>query len=681
MAPDPYKYFRIEAKELVEQLGQGALELEKGGDGELVARLLRLAHTLKGAARVVKQREIAEHAHAIEEVLVPVRDAPDKIEPGGIGAVLALLDTIGERLALLGSPEVAAVAAPAKPAADEALRTVRADIEEVDGLLEGVTETYAQFGAVRRTLGSLDRARPLIDLLLAQLAGRRGGAVPSDGAWVERASSIAEELRGLFDGFAADLSHGVDQAERELSLVRDAAEQLRLSPVGALFVVLERVARDTAQASGKRVSFAARGAEVRLEADLLSAIQGALVQVVKNAVAHGIESEAERRASGKPAAGSVTIDVKRQGRRAVFVCRDDGRGVDLEAVKRSALRRGIPGPELEKLEEQQLLDLLLKGGISTSAAVTDVSGRGIGLDIVREAGARLGGDVSVRSEPGKGTEFVLSFPLTVASMEVLTVESGDLLARIPLDAVRRTVRLAPADVARTARGASVSFEGTAVPFFELSLALRGDAECKQPGARSAVIVQGLAGVAAVGVDRLLGTASVVLRPLPELAPADPMIAGVSLDAEGNPQLVLDPDGLVARASRGQTRQTPALAERRPVLVVDDSLTTRMLEQSILEAAGFSVDVAVSAEEALETARRKRYALFLVDVEMPGMDGFGFVESIRKDPVLHDTPAILVTSRSSAEDFQRGRDVGAQGYMVKSEFDQNALVSQINRLVG
>jgi two-component system, chemotaxis family, sensor kinase CheA len=681
MAQDPYRYFRIEAKELVEQLGQGALELEKGGDGEIVARLLRLAHTLKGAARVVKQREIAEQAHAIEEVLVPLREAPDKIERGSVGAVLARLDTIAEQLALLGSPEAPAAAAKALPAADEALRTVRADIGEVDGLLEGVTETYAQFGALRRTLGTFDRARPLLEFLMAQLAGRRGGAAVSEASWVERTSSIAEELRGLFDGLAAELSHGVDQAERELAQVRDAAEQLRLSPLDALFGVLERVARDTAEAQGKRVSFAARGAELRLEADLIGAIQSALVQVVKNAVAHGIETESERRSAGKPAAGSVTIDVERRGRRVVFVCRDDGRGVDLEAVKRSASLRGVPAFELGKLADQQLLDLLLKGGISTSAAVTDVSGRGIGLDIVREAGARLGGEVSVRSEPGKGTAFVLSFPLAVASMEVLSVASGDLISRIPLDAVRRTVRLGPAEIARTARGASVTFEGSAVPLVELSQALRVETDSRPSGARSAVIVQGLSGVAAIAVDRLLGTANVVLRPLPELGPADPMIAGVSLDAEGNPQLVLDPDGLVAFASRGRARETAAVAERRPVLVVDDSLTTRMLEQSILEAAGFSVDVAVSAEEALETARRKRYALFLVDVEMPGMDGFGFVESIRKDPVLHDTPAILVTSRSSAEDFQRGRDVGAQGYMVKSEFDQNALVSQINRLVG
>jgi two-component system chemotaxis sensor kinase CheA len=162
--------------------------------------------------------------------------------------------------------------------------------------------------------------------------------------------------------------------------------------------------------------------------------------------------------------------------------------------------------------------------------------------------------------------------------------------------------------------------------------------------------------------------------------ASPAIAGVSLDAEGNPQLVLDPDGIVTAARRGAPADTASAAVRRPVLVIDDSLTTRMLEQSILESAGYEVDVALSAEEALEAAHRKRYALFLVDVEMPGMDGFDFVQRVRADPALRDIPAILVTSRSAPEDIARGRAVGAQGHIVKSEFDQAELLALIKPLM-
>jgi two-component system chemotaxis sensor kinase CheA len=188
-------------------------------------------------------------------------------------------------------------------------------------------------------------------------------------------------------------------------------------------------------------------------------------------------------------------------------------------------------------------------------------------------------------------------------------------------------------------------------------------------------------LAAVGVDRLLGSAKVVMRPLPELALASAIVAGASLDAEGNPQLVLDPAGLVANARQGDLAAPEPTASRLPVLIIDDSLTTRMLEQSILESAGYEVELATSGEEALEFARRKSYALFLVDVEMPGIDGFTFVERIRLDPVLHEIPAILVTSRNAPEDLQRGRDAGAQGYIVKSQFDQAELLTMIRRLVG
>jgi two-component system chemotaxis sensor kinase CheA len=197
-----------------------------------------------------------------------------------------------------------------------------------------------------------------------------------------------------------------------------------------------------------------------------------------------------------------------------------------------------------------------------------------------------------------------------------------------------------------------------------------------------VVLAGADGLAAIGIDRLPGTANLAVRPLPDQLRVSAVVAGVALDAAGNPLLILDPDGVVAAvrfgASDGPEASPPPVRTR--ILVIDDSLTTRMLEQNILESAGYEVDVALSAEEGLRTARRTRYALFLVDVEMPGMDGFTFVETIRSDPVLHEIPAILVTSRAAAEDIGRGRAVGAQGYIVKSEFDQARLLAMIKPLV-
>jgi two-component system chemotaxis sensor kinase CheA len=490
------------------------------------------------------------------------------------------------------------------------------------------------------------------------------------------------ELRGVAESLHREFSDSVEQLDRELAQVREAAERLRLLPASFMFVSLERAARDAGQSLGKRVAFVTGGGEVRLDAQVFGVVQSALVQAVRNAVAHGIESTTEREAGGKPAEGRVSVEVRRRGHLAVFVCRDDGRGIDLEAVRRAVEAKGLSSAEAAKLSTEELLRRLLSGGLSTSQAVTQLAGRGIGLDVVREAAARLRGEVSVRTDKGLGTTLEIVVPVSLAAVDALIVEAGGRTVAIPLDAIKRTLRITENDLAQSAQGASIMFEGRVIPFAPLERALRRMSQSRQVARSwSAVVIEGANALAAVGVERLRGTQNLVLRPLPEFTPGDPVVAGASLDAEGHPQLVLDPQGLVEHVCRAGS--APAIAEsaRAPILVIDDSLTTRMLEQSILESAGYEVDLATSAEDGLEKALKRRYALFLVDVEMPGMDGFTFIERTRNDPGLRDIPAILVTSRASLEDRRRGQSVGARAYIVKGEFDQTDLLEKIRLLAG
>ncbi len=685
MAQDPYKYFRVEARELAEQLGQGVLELEKGPvSAEAVARLLRLAHTLKGAARVVKQGAIADAAHAIEDALAPLRAGTAAVPQEGVNAVLTLIDGISSRVRALGQPTDPEGPSPERPAPDDPLRTVRADVAEMDALLDGVAEAHVQLATLRRGFRTLDRVRQLAGSLTAQLAAPRArdASLPGDAPALARTGALAEELVSLVAGLERSVAVGVEQIDREILQVRDAAERLRLLPAGAAFGALERMARDTAQALGKRVTFDGRGGDVRLDSHVLAVLQGALVQLVRNAVAHGIEPETVRRAAGKAPDGRLRVEVVRRGRRVAFCCRDDGRGLDVDAIRRAAQQQGVLAAGAQPSDAAELFRLLLKGGISTSGAVSEVSGRGVGLDVVREAAERLRGEVRVETTAGEGTVVEVVVPVSLSALDALIVEASGISAAIPLDAVRRTLRVASADLTRAPDGETIVDDGESIPFITLEQTLaQGRREPRRPKAWSTVIVHHGAALAALGVDRLLGAANVVVRPLPELAPGDPIVAGASLDAEGNPQIVLDPEGLVARARLGE--QTPPIARSPslPVLVIDDSLTTRMLEQSILEAAGYEVDLATSAEEALDKVRGRAYALFLVDVEMPGMDGFTFVERARADPALRHVPAILVTSRGSPEDRARGTAVGARAYVVKSEFDQAGLLKTIRALLG
>ena len=684
MAADPYKYFRIEARELLEQLGQGALDLEKRGPSEdLISRLLRLAHTLKGAARVVRQPQIADYAHQLEDLFTAFRDSAEAPR-GQVDRALSLLDQIGARVTALST-----VSAPESkgsvvvPQREEPFQAFRPEAADMDALVDGVAEAQTQLGILRPRLEPATRIRSLIELVEDQLAAFRvrESIAPSDRLAVDKMLSMVEEVRGRFGALERSVAYGLDQMDRELSQVSDAAARLRLVPVSAVFQFLERATRDTAQALGKRVAFESRGGDVRVDSEVLGIVQGALLQVVRNAVAHGIESDEERRAARKPADGQVTVEVSRRGASVSFRCTDDGRGVDFDAVHRMLRSKGSPAAAHETLESEALLRLLLKGGITTSDTVTQVAGRGIGLDVVREAAERLGGDVTMRSDPGKGTALELVVPASIASFPALLVDVAGVTAAVPLDAVRRTLRVTSDAVLDSAQGRSILHDGTCVPLSTLPRVVRPmDRPVRAVEAYSAIVIEAEDRTAAFAVDRVIGIGSIVMRPLPELAPAIPAVVGASLDADGQPRLVLDPARLVADAGRlGATPQQPVRG-KRSILVIDDSLTTRMLEQSILESAGYDVSLASSGEEGLEKARAGAFALFLVDVEMPGINGFEFIEQVRADPVLRRTPSILVTSRSSAEDQRRGRDVGADGYVVKGEFDQRALLERIGTLV-
>src|SRR5882757_1242155 len=681
MGKDQYKYFRIEARELLEGLNQAVLELERGGNRkEILARLLRLAHRLKGASRVVKQLGIAECAHAVEDAFAGYRDGHEVIPQEHTNQVLGLLDTIAGKVASLEMTLAEPQGETSRPAGEELFETVRVEIEEMDRLLEGVSEASVQLRALRQELGTLDRARQLAGNLLDSVSLQL--KIETNGnRWMGNTSKVrtlAEDLRTNVERLGRNLSIGLDQVEAEFAQVRDATNRLRLLPAATVFSSLERAVRDAAQSLHKEVMFESFGGANRLDAHVLAALRDALLHVVRNAVAHGIEHPQERLASKKPAQGRVELRVEQRGTRVAFLCHDDGRGIDVEAVRKGL----VAASDVTSLGLEEAVKIIMKGGVTTTGAVDEVSGRGIGLDIVRETAARLKGDVAVRSEPGKGTTLEICVPVSLSSLAALEVDAGGMVAALPLDSVRQTLRLADHDIAHSAEKDSIVYEGNVIPFLSLPRVLRKkDADDQKRRFWSVVVLEGSSGVAAIGVDRLLGTANVVVRPLPPLAVADVSVTGASLNAEGDPQIVLDPEGLVATACLGRAR-LPELspAKRAPVLVIDDSLTTRMLEQSILESAGYEVEVATSGEEALEKARAKQYGLFLVDVEMPGMDGFEFVTRTQADTRLSAVPSILVTSRSAVEDRRRGEQAGARAYIVKGEFDQGYLLRMTRELM-
>jgi two-component system chemotaxis sensor kinase CheA len=673
---DLYQYFRIEAREIVTDLSRDLLGLEKGGEpAEPLARLLRQAHTLKGAARVVRLPKIADIAHAMEDTLTPHRDAADAVTKDEISRLLQQVDNISSEIRALDPSPTGEM--PARAAAIEPFERVRIDLVEMDALLSGVSETAVQLDGIRREIEAVKQVED-------QLAGfeEQLNSAPTSAPHLHQA---VVEMRVALQHARQSLATRVGNTDREIAEVRGNIDRLRLLPTSLLFPSLERAVRDAAETLGKEAVFQTSGREQRLESHALSALGEALSHLVRNAVAHGIESPQDRLARGKPECGQVRLKIERHADRMLFTCSDDGCGIDINAVRRAAVSRGVlSSAAAAALSTDHALNLIFSPGVSTSAALNEVAGRGIGLEIVREVGNRLKGRVAVRTELGRGTSVEIEVPLSLSSVRAVLLGADDFLTWIPLESMHSALRLDRDAIVSLAGRESLMFEGRTIPFLRLTETMRSPQQHgRDSRPRLAAIVQADAELVALGVDRVIRTSEVIVHPLPAAAGRVTSLAGAVFDAQGNPQLVLNPEALLEAAHAASSGR---MLEDQPtphthILVIDDSLTSRVLEQSILEAGGYKVDLAVSGEDAMAKARARHYSVFVCDVEMPGMNGFEFVAHTREYDFLQGIPSILITTRGGDDDRRRGAEAGARAYLVKGEFSNESLIEAVRMLVG
>lgn len=698
MTPDdPYRYFRIEAREILDRLVRDLLGVGKeAARKEAVQRLRRDTHTLKGAARVVRLPRIAELAHAMEDHVAPYLAGDTPVPAEKISEMLRDADAIASALKSIdstppgadGGPQPDGAGSPARPspapaASAESLERVRIEISEMETLERSVFEASSHLERMRAAV----EANRDLQRALSSLADRIL-------AHAERPStdlSAAGRLREQLDALRAALQRSryavsvpLYAALRESARVRENIDRMRLLPAAVLFPPMERCARDAAQALGKQVEFSATGGHHRLEGRVVSALGEAFLHLVRNAVAHGIENAQDRVAMDKPASGRVRLSAERRGDRILLRCADDGRGIDFEAVRRVLVgRRLVTAQAAPALSDDQLVDFLFRSGVTTLPEATEVAGRGIGLDVVRQITARLKGRVAMHTERGRGTTVEIDVPLSLSSMQAVLVEAGGVSALIPLEAVRATMRVSESDVIVSADRRSIAFGARTIPLVSLAALLGGaSARRSNRSATSVVIVESRAGLLAAGVERIANVGYAVVYPLPAVITDAPIVSGAALDAQGNPRLALDPEALVEAALRTHEAPSEPAAKPQPrILAIDDSLTSRTLEKSILEGAGCAVDVAANGEEALTKALQNHYAAFVCDIEMPGMDGFEFLARARDHQQLRGIPAIMVTTRTGAEDRERAAALGAQAYIAKSEFDEKLLLGIVRRLVA
>lgn len=493
----------------------------------------------------------------------------------------------------------------------------------------------------------------------------------------------------------SDLAREYANDTMHMSLVIDELEQeikrVRMLPLTTITGTFGRMVRDLAQEAEKEAVLQIVGGDTELDKRVLEQIKDPLIHLLRNAVDHGIETIQQRESLGKPRVGTVTLTAEQLGKDVVICVSDDGHGLDLEAIRMTIARRG--GMDVQSLGEEDLKEVIFNVGISTSAIITDISGRGVGLDVVRRNVEVLHGRIDVDSAPGEGTSFTLILPLTLTSSRGLLVRVADEMFAIPHNAIEYIMYVRPREVTPLEGQDTVLYNGRPLTLVRLGDVL-GLPHVERQIEESRIPVVVLAAAErcmAFAVDALAGEQEVVIKGLGRQLSRVGGIAGATVMGSGEVVLILNVADLIKLGLRGDRRSilatlvkaAPTVEARaqRSILVVDDSITTRTLEKNILEAAGYTVQLATDGQEALNAIATGGVPdLIVTDVVMPRLDGFGLTQRIKEDPHTADVPVILVTSLDSAEDKARGIQVGADAYITKSSFDQNNLLETIEQLI-
>jgi two-component system chemotaxis sensor kinase CheA len=713
-----FQIYREECDEHIQKLNDGLLALERQPQQAPIDEILRSAHSLKGASRMMGFKNLETLAHYLETLLTQLNRGEKEVSPTMIDALYRDIDAVTQALgALVEGVEPPAIdaliedlkiAAGEKPAAEPVqadparetkervpaggertpagrdgaatLSSIRVQTERLDNLMNQAGELLVT------KIEALDNLRQIEDTLDSLEEWRRRLARETHSPSFGRIERVGDDLSRALQR----LSDNTRRLELLVDGIHEGVRDLRLLPLSTILEPFFRMVRDLGRDLGKEVDLVLEGTSTRLDKKILEELREPLIHLVRNSVDHGIEPPDERERKGKPACGKLTISAWQEGTKILVMVKDDGKGLDPRVIAETAVKKGlVSAEEIRRWPDDEVLDLIFQPGFSTAAGLSEISGRGIGLDAVSKRIENLKGSIATESKPGEGVTFTLSLPLTLTTTHALLFQSGGDIFCLPTDALEKTLLLSPGDITHIEGKTTVVIDGIPLAFAWLADVLNlPKIDAGKNGPLAALLLQGAKGRVVFGVEALLGEEEVVVKALGKFFGHLPQLTGGTILGKGEIALILNPNDLLRSVSH-QTKASPALPARaiapRPsakkrVLVAEDTLTTRTLEKNILEAAGFDVTTAVDGEDALIKLYEKTFDIVVSDVQMPRLDGFALTERIKKDQRFKDLPVILVTALQTDADKKRGIEAGADAYLTKAVFDQKRFLEIVHRFV-
>ncbi|MDR1837107.1 MAG: response regulator [Treponema sp.] len=696
-----------------------------------LATLLRTLHTLKGSSRMLEFKRIENLSHSLESVFVAFREQRIGLSEKAVKLILSSLDLLKsgfdaikntkddavdiqentENLSLLAANEefnlpkaadtrkkdmisdgeniippkqtesnIQSEKQQREQKKDLKSESIRLSIDKINGIIKSI----ASLQSLEISAKSISQDSAALNRMIAEYSkilknyGKQEPALAENFRKLER---LSERLNSSLKNYAIDAGNSIRGAY-------DSVISLRTLPVSTIFDNYPRYVFELSSELGKKVQFSIEGKENEIDKNIIESLSEVFIHMVRNSIDHGIETPQERTAARKSETGKLSIVCSRESGSMKIVISDDGRGIDHEKIRQKAVQEGLlTEAAAASLSKEELTNFIFQSGFSTSGKVSSVSGRGVGMDVVRESIEALKGSIIVDSVWGKGTAFTIMVPLSIAALMGFPITCGTMKFIIPANFVDTIMLINKEDIITVVDRPEIKYNDRIIKLYYLSHILEINYEkAMTSDVIFVVIIRSYEDIAALAVDNINSMRSVILKTMPELMENIPVFSGIVLNEDYEMVSVLHIPTVIKMAKRIKPidikkRGVKFEKLRKSILVVDDSKPTREIESEILLSEGYAVDTAVDGSQALKAAKTKHYDLICTDLNMPVMDGFMFLENIKKNEDLSKIPVIVISSITNEKDQKRAYKLGASRYIIKNSFNNSNLLIAVNELIG